>query len=332
MKNIIRPKGLRIINTLLNGTGINVRFEKITTRVNTEIGFPQGDGLSPILFVVYLKAALRASRFHLKSKIILGMIYADDIDLIVENDKAVKSCINIINKTFQKWNLRCNLSKTEVTNLEISKDESWRLTKKLGSLLGAVENSKKRQTISSIAFEKLLNLWKKAERVSERRKINLYKALVFPILTYNCGIWALKTKSWQLIDAHHRKILKKLMGITYPRVISNKTLHEKTKSTPISQHSAKIRWSLLGHILKSDENLPARKAIEIYFKNIETTYPGFRGRPRITLPTVLPEDLKRAETIASRENHKIPLKLSTMDDLTELRKIKKRQKTMETSR
>ena len=60
------------------------------------------------------------------------------------------------------------------------------------------------------------------------------------------------------------------MGITYPRVISNKTLYEKTKSIPISQHAAKLRWSLLGHILKSDENLPARKAMEIYFKNIET--------------------------------------------------------------
>ena len=111
------------------------------------------------------------------------------------------------------------------------------------------------------------------------------------------------------------------MGITYLRVISNKTLYEKTKSTLISQHAAKLRWSLLGHILRSDESLPARKAMGIYFKNIETKYPGFRRRPRITLPTVLSKDLKRTETIASRENLKIPLKLSTIDDLTELRKI-----------
>ena len=61
--------------------------------------------------------------------------------------------------------------------------------------------------------------------------------------------------------------------------------------------------------------------MEIYFKNIEKKYPGFRGRPRITLPTVLSKDLKRAETIASRENLKIALKLSTVDDVTELRKI-----------
>ena len=61
--------------------------------------------------------------------------------------------------------------------------------------------------------------------------------------------------------------------------------------------------------------------MKMYFKNIETKYPGFRGRSRITLPTVSSEDLKRTETIASRENLKIPLKLSSIDDLTELRKI-----------
>ena len=52
----------------------------------------------------------------------------------------------------------------------------------------------------------------------------------------------------------------------------------------------------------------------------------FRGKPRITLPTILSEDLKRAETIASRENLKIPLKLSTIDDLTEHRKISENRK------
>ena len=99
LKNIKRPNDLRIIYTLLNGTEINVGFGKITTRVNTEIGSSQGVGLSPILFVVYLKATLREARSHLKNGIIFEMIYADDIDLIVENDKAVKSYLNIIKKT-----------------------------------------------------------------------------------------------------------------------------------------------------------------------------------------------------------------------------------------
>ena len=68
--------------------------------------------------------------------------------------------------------------------------------------------------------------------------------------------------------------------------------------------------------------------MEIYFKNNETIYPGFWGRPHITVPTVLSDDLKRAETIASRENLKIPLGLSTIDDLNELRKIAEDRKLL----
>ena len=259
--------------------------------------------------MVHLEGALKEARAHLKNEIILEMINADDIDLIVENDKVVKPGINTINKTFQKWNLRCHLSKTEITNLERCKDESWRLTKQLGSLLGDDENSKKDRHSLLSRLESYQTYGKKAKGASKRRKINLYKALVFPKLTYNCGIWALIKKSWQLIDAHHRKRLRKL---TVTR------LYEKTKSTPISQHATKLRWSLLGYILRSDKNLPGKKAIEIYFKNIEKKYPGFKGRPRITLPTVFSKNPKRVEAIASRKN----LKLSTIDDLTELRKIK----------
>ena len=82
LKNIIKPNDLGIIYKLLNGNGINVCFGSITTRVNTEIGSLQEAGLSPILFLVYLEAALRETRSHLKNEIILEMIYADDIDFI----------------------------------------------------------------------------------------------------------------------------------------------------------------------------------------------------------------------------------------------------------
>ena len=101
------------------------------------------------------------------------MIYADKIDHIVENDKAVKSCISIINKTFQKWNLRCNLSKTEITNLERSKDESWRLRKKLCTLLGDDED---RHSLLS-RLESYQAYGKKLKKCQKEKK-NLYKALV----------------------------------------------------------------------------------------------------------------------------------------------------------
>ena len=51
-------------------------------------GVLQGDGLSPVLFTVYLEAALREVRSDLsqESKIPDEMAYADDVDLITEDD------------------------------------------------------------------------------------------------------------------------------------------------------------------------------------------------------------------------------------------------------
>ena len=97
---------LNLIIKLLNFEVFAVVSHRYTTRVKTKIGSSKGDGLSPILFVVYLEAAVGEARAQLKNEIILEMIYAEKNDLIVENDKAVKSCISKINKTFQKWNLR----------------------------------------------------------------------------------------------------------------------------------------------------------------------------------------------------------------------------------
>ena len=68
------------------------------------------------------------------------------------------------------------------------------------------------------------------------------------------------------------------------------------------------------------ETCEPKKTMEIYFKNVETKYFGFKERNRIILTTVSSEDLKRVETSVIRENLKTPPKLSTMDDLTKVRK------------
>ena len=50
----------QLIRILLANTSVRVCFNGILTEsFTTNIGTPQGDGLSPILFAVYLEAALR---------------------------------------------------------------------------------------------------------------------------------------------------------------------------------------------------------------------------------------------------------------------------------
>ena len=54
------------------------------------------------------------------------------------------------------------------------------------------------------------------------------------------------------------------------------------------------RWKLFGHILRIDDNTPAKKAMMHYFQPSEST--KFQGRPRTTLPIKLSEDIKLTVT------------------------------------
>ena len=57
----IRSDDCKLIRVLLSNTTLRVSFNGVMTDpfVST-IGSPQGDGLSPILFAIYLETALRA--------------------------------------------------------------------------------------------------------------------------------------------------------------------------------------------------------------------------------------------------------------------------------
>ena len=80
---------LRIIRMLLAETTLQPRLKrgKESTFAST-IGTPQGDSLSPVLFVIYLEATLRDLRHNLPQRpredinMPHYIVYADDVDFI----------------------------------------------------------------------------------------------------------------------------------------------------------------------------------------------------------------------------------------------------------
>ena len=99
------------------------------------------------------------------------------------------------------------------------------------------------------------------------------------------------------LDAFHRRQLRSLqlrslLGIKWPETISNAALYRRCCSEPISDVIRRLRWQLFGHILRLDEDTPARMAMAKYFDGRNQT--RWRGRPRTTLPTVLATDLRNA--------------------------------------
>ena len=66
-----------------------------------------------------------------------------------------------------------------------------------------------------------------------------------------------------------------------------------TNSTPITILAMEQRWKLFGHILRSHPSTPAKTIMTKYY-----TEPNYqkKGRPQLTLPTVLNNDLKLIHT------------------------------------
>ena len=85
LENIIEEDELRIVRSLLSNTKINMKVNGATEHYSflANTCTPQGDGLSPVLFFIYLANALRNIRRTPEHKDLPPEIaYADDVDFI----------------------------------------------------------------------------------------------------------------------------------------------------------------------------------------------------------------------------------------------------------
>ena len=200
LKDIVEEDELRLIQFLLSNTYINTRINNadINAPFTSNVGTPQGDGLSPVLFTIYLEHALKEVRTviakpksPLEEKIPREIAYADDVDFV----GLEYIDIDAVQRTLHKFNLKVNIGKTDKASLSKNED-TWRSTKKVGSLMGDKEDMERRKQLSNAALYKLKNIWIGKDKINHNIKIKLYKALVKSILTklWNVGLGSNGTK------------------------------------------------------------------------------------------------------------------------------------------
>ena len=301
LQSFLDEPELRMIRFLLAATSLEPRLSTGECHAfASTIGTPQGDSLSPVLFTVYLEAALRDLRSSLPprppadAKLPLDVEYADDIDFISYSRPYLNEIERIAPVCLGEWSLQINAAKTERTSVIRQVDrthESWRTTRKLGSLLGEVEDVTRRMQLANVSFHKMWTVWFRGAQISLLLRLRLYSAFVLPVLTYNMGTWGLTKTELSRLDAHHRRHLRQIIGIRWPHRISNDALYRRTHSSPISAAIRAARWSLFGHVLRLPLDAPVQRANDAYLEDTGT--PKFRGRPRCTLPTTLGENLRR---------------------------------------
>ena len=167
---------MRMIRLLLADTSLEPRLSTGDCHAfATSIGTPQGDSLSPVLFTVYLEAALRDLRSRLPTRPLadanlpLDVEYADDTDFISTSRLFLDDIERIAPTCLAEWSLTINASKTERSSVcrhADRVDEEWRMTRKLGSLLGEAEDVARRKQLANVAFRKLSTVWFRRSRIS----------------------------------------------------------------------------------------------------------------------------------------------------------------------
>ena len=188
-------------------------------------------------------------------------------------------------------------------------NEPWRFCKSLGSLLCSTADIAHRIALAQAAFQTYTKLWLRGTQIPLDRKLTVYEAQVLSVLLYNCSSWSAPKAVMDKLNTCHRKHLRKICNIHYPGVISNKELYRRCNTVPITERVRKARWTLLGHILRMDDNCPAVLLLRFAVESTNNLR-GRRGRPRTNLYSFIQADLKQHN-----------LRLNSTEDLTELRTI-----------
>ena len=108
-------------------------------------------------------------------------------------------------------------------------------------------------------------------------KIRIFNACVKSVLLYGSETWHLKQESARKLQAFVNRCLRRIVGIWWPRTISNQRLWQLTNQKPIEKEIMRRKYGWVGHTLRKSSD-------EIVYTALQWNPQGSRnrGRPRWT--------------------------------------------------
>ena len=322
LSKILDKDELHMIRILITDVKLQVQYDNHTGRqFTTNVGVPQGDSFSPVLFTFYLSYALQyieevqtpedhsyckqeklieepysnivPDHLHdhtytpVQLGITIDMQYADDTGWVSTDKKVTDHIQATMPAKLKKYNLNINKDKTEEYTVHRNGSEEWKKCKYLGSLLGTEEDIKRRKSLAMDAFnhykETLTN-----KRLSLNVRCRLFKSQISSIFLYNSELWTLNKKLDTTVDVFQRRLYRKILQVHWPRIIRNTDLYARVGDVPWSGKIRTRRLLLLGHLQRLHPETPARRALHERLRDLKRP----RGGQKSNWVGVVNKDLK----------------------------------------
>ena len=228
-------------------------------------GVRQGCILSPCLvnFYIMRNAGLQEAQAGIKiaGRNINNLRYADDTNLMAESEEEIKSLLMKVKKETEKVGLKLNIQKTKIT--ASGPITSWQIDEEtvetvsdfifLGSKItsdGDCSYEIKRCLL--LGREVMINLDSifKSRDITLPTKVCLVKAMVFPVVMYECESWTVQKAERRRIDAFELWCWRRFLRVPWSARRSNQSiLKEISVGCSLEGLMLKLKLQYFGHLM-----------------------------------------------------------------------------------
>ena len=103
-----------------------------------------------------------------------------------------------------------------------------KVAKYLGSYIDTEKDIQRRKQLSIITYNKYKKVLE-TNKISLKTRLSLFNTLVLSVFLCNSELWTLTKQLENNVNAFHRKMLKRMLKIYWPCIISNADCYERCK-------------------------------------------------------------------------------------------------------